>query len=124
MRPVLGENPAVAQTRKQDFARIFEAFDYEIVDNDIVVKKGEQRLEDAHGNRITFSQLVQDEAARRFDFLKQDPKGNGGNANNGPNQPAVTPPKDEADFIRQFANAKTPAERQAIEKAWEAVKKL
>jgi len=116
--PVLSDNPMVAETRRNDFLTKFESYDYEIVDDLIVVIKDGKRLEDKHGNIITFDNHVSSIAQTCFDFKKQDPKGNAGNQSN--SGTVVGVPKDETEYRTALAEEKDPQRRVEIMKAWQA----
>lgn len=83
LNPNLSEDPAKAKRQTEMFLSKFDGYDYDFVDNTIYVKKGDQRLEDGHGNPIGFGSLVKSEAEQLFDFRVQDPKNSPGNKNDG-----------------------------------------
>jgi hypothetical protein len=118
LKPVLGENPAVAATRREDFQRLFDALEFEDANGEIVVLRDGKRIENAHGHAISFDQFVKDEAAKRFDFYKQDPKGNAGNQNG--TKPATTTFKTEAEYLKAYAESNDPAAKTAMYEAWKA----
>lgn len=118
LKPVLGENPAVAATRREDFQRLFDSFEFEEVNGEIVILKDGKRIENAHGHAVSFDQLVKDEAAKRFDFYKQDARGNAGNQNGG--KPATTTFKTEAEYLKAYTEATDPAAKQAMYESWKA----
>lgn len=83
LNPSLSEDPVKAKRQTEMFLSRFDGYDYDIVDNDIVVKKGDSRLEDGHGNPIGFGNLVKNEAEQLFDFRKQEDRGSPGNQTTG-----------------------------------------
>lgn len=118
MNPVMSENPVVAETRRQDFLSKLDGFEYEINSGNILPVKDGKRLEDAHGNAITFEAHIKDLAQKNFDFSKQTPKGNAGNDPGGKD---FKVPTTEAEYKQAILNAKTAEERIRIKKEYEAV---
>jgi len=116
--PVLSDNPTVAETRKNDFLTKFEAYDYELVEDMIVVVKDGKRLEDKHGNVITFDNHVNGIASSCFDFKKQSDKGNAGNQGNPQGSSGV--PKDENEYRNALSTEADPQKRIDIMNAWKA----
>ena len=79
LKPVLSDDPAKAERQTQTFLSLLERYDY-IVDGDtIIVKNGEGRLEDSHGNPVAFDSFVKAKAEELYDFAVQDAKGSPGN---------------------------------------------
>ncbi len=114
--PILSDNPLVAETRKGDFLRKFEEYDYEINDDLIVVVKDGKRLEDKHGNIITFDAHVGKLAEMCFDFKKQQDRGNAGNNQNAP----ASVPTNEDEYRKSLATEQDPQKRVEIMNAWKA----
>jgi len=77
--PILGDNPAVASTRKDDFLGKLDGYDYEVNDSNILVLKDGKRVEDQQGNALSFESHVNHLADRNFDFQKQNKKDSAGN---------------------------------------------
>lgn len=124
MKPVLEDDPRIADRRIGYFLKEFEGLDYELLeDGSLVPIKEGKRLENEHAHPVDFETLVKSIASESFKFQAQDPKGNGGNKNEpgggtGGSKPGETP-KDEADLWKRYAEAKTPEERNAVMDAWE-----
>ena len=79
LNPVLSENPVIAKNQTQEFLNRFHKYEYIINGNNIMVKDGDGRLEDGHGNPISFDAFVKSEAEKLYDFKVQDPRGSAGN---------------------------------------------
>jgi len=96
LNPVLSEDTARSKKQTEMFLSRFEGFDYEFVDGNIVIKDGDSRLEDGHGNPIVFDAFVKSEAESLFDFKVQDPKKAPGNKSDGGGDPtkSILPKKD------------------------------
>lgn len=120
LKPVWGENPTVAATRREDFQRIFDNYDWEEADGQLFPVKEGKRIENAHGHATTFEDLVKQEASKRFDFYKQDAKGNGGNQNSGSGGDLSF--KSEAEYLKKYAEATDSAAKDALYAAWTAQK--
>jgi hypothetical protein len=58
-----------------------EDIQYDENDNIIAIIKNGKRLEDEHGNPVTFTGYNKTRASNYFKFLKQDAKGGAGNKN-------------------------------------------
>ena len=78
LKPVLEDDQTIADTRIRDFLRDIGEFEFD--ENLNPLKDGES-YKNAHGHLVSFDQMAQEIAARRFKFQVQDPKGNGGNLN-------------------------------------------
>lgn len=75
LNPVLSDDAAKAKRQTELFLDKFNDYDYEFQDDgSVVIKDGEKRMEDSHGNRIGFGSFVKTEADRLYDFTKQTPK--------------------------------------------------
>lgn len=119
--PILPESPEIAANYKGLYAQAFEQYDYQRQDDgSYLVLKGEQRLEDGHGNPVTLDQLERQTAAKFFQFKQQDEKGGAGNKNGpaGRNQPGNVP-GDEAELWKAYNNAQTPEDKKAVLEAFE-----
>ena len=79
LNPVLSEDQAKAERQTQSFLNTLERYDYIIDGDNIIVKNGDGRLEDSHGNPIAFSQFVKTKAEELYDFAVQGQKGSPGN---------------------------------------------
>lgn len=111
--PVIPSSPVVAQNIENVFLSQLGNYDYQLQEdgNHIVIKDG-KRVEDAHGNPITFETHVRNHAAAFYEFKKQEDKGNAGNKGGGGFNFGVI--KTKEDFNKAIAAAKTPKERMAI----------
>lgn len=78
--PILEKNETVAANRRRNFLADVCQYSYEWQDkgDPIVIKDG-KRLEDEHGNLITFKTFISDLSHQHFEFRAQSPKGNAGN---------------------------------------------
>ena len=83
LNPVLSDDPVKAKNQRQEFLRRFEGFDYIIDGDNIMVKSGDGRLEDGHGNPIKFDAFVRTEAEKLYDFKKQERRESPGNKGGG-----------------------------------------
>ena len=126
LRPVLPSDPTRAARVRQEFAERFAGYDYDIQpDGSIVVKDADgKRKETPQGYPVSLADLVKMEAEARFDFAKQEPKGNAGNGQQ-PGAPGAgpqtAPPKNQEEFnTRYYALDQTPEGRIALKEAWEA----
>ena len=83
-KPVIPKNPVVAANIEKVFMSQFDGFDYQTAadGSDVVIKDG-KRVEDAHGNLITFENFVRGIGEQYYEFTKQDDRGNAGNAGSG-----------------------------------------
>lgn len=123
MKPIISENPAVAKTRKDDFLKKFESFDYQKDGDDtIILNPDGSRKEDKHGNPVTLEDFVKEIASLNYDFPKQDDKGNGGADDDGKKSFNFSVPKNDEEYVAAVRGAKTPEERIAIKTAYESKK--
>jgi hypothetical protein len=95
LNPVLSENPVIAKNQTQEFLNRFQKYEYIINDGNIMVKNGDGRLEDGHGNPISFDAFVKSEAEKLYDFKVQDPRGSAGNTTGGGTPGKITMTKKE-----------------------------
>lgn len=126
MNPVISENSKVAQTRLNDFLSKFEGYDYELSeDGNHLIKKGDSRLEDNHGNPIKFTDFVQNVASNCYEFRQADDVQNTGNRNNGKGT-KVDLPKTEKEYLSKYAELKIQGRTEeaiALNIAWQAAQK-
>lgn len=119
-KPVLEANQTVADQRINDFLRELEQYDY---DDDLTPLKDGEILKNEHQHPIQFDKLMETVASRRFEFMTQDPKGNGGNKNQPPGPSGALPPipKTREEFEKAYYDipATDPAARTAFAKAYE-----
>jgi len=109
------ENPIVKAKRIDLFLKEFDAYDYEMDGDNVIIIKDGKRLEDDHGNLVQFDKFIENTAQEHFVFLKQSPKGSAGNGNSDvKTTPAGTVTiKDEAHYAELMAEIDA---RQAAEK--------
>ena len=123
MKPVLEDDPTIADTRIADYLREFDELDYEELEGGgLLPMKDGKRMENEHAHPVDFDTLAKQRATRRFKFQVQDPKGNGGNKNEpgpGGNAKQVAVPKTEAELWTAYNATKDDAEQKAILEAWE-----
>jgi len=119
-KPVLEDDPTIAETRIKDFLRDLQEFDFD--ENLNPLKDGES-YKNQHGHLVQFESLAKEIASRRFKFQVSDPKWNGGNKNepggNGGKKAAGTP-KNEEELWTAYNAAETAEEKKAVLEAWEA----
>ena len=120
-KPVLEANQLVADQRIADFLRELEQYDY---DEDLTPLKDGEILKNQHQHPVKFDSLLEAIASRRFEFMTQDPKGNGGNKND-PGRSGATSlppiPKTREEFERLYYDipASDKDARTAFAKAYE-----
>jgi len=118
-KPVLEDDPTIAETRIKDFLRDLQEFDFD--ENLNPLKDGES-YKNQHGHLVQFESLAKEIASRRFKFQVSDPKGNGGNKNEpgGNGKKAAGTPKNEEELWTAYNAAETAEEKKAVLEAWEA----
>jgi hypothetical protein len=123
LNPVVSENPTVALTREEDYLHKFDPYDYELDDsgNHLVMKDG-KRLEDAHGNPLSFNNFAKSIAMLNYDFKAQDGKGNAGNKDD-KGGGGVKIPKTPEEYHKAMAEEPDAGKRVAIRKAYESTLK-
>jgi hypothetical protein len=88
LRPILPNNPQVKDNYLNIFLGAFEQYEYSDDGNGgVVIAKGGERLNDAHGNPVTLDSLTKQLAENYFEFQKQDPKAGAGNIQTQPGNP-------------------------------------
>ena len=82
--PILEKNEIVAANRRRDFLAKVCEYDYQPQENgDPIVIKDGKRLEDEHGNPVSFKAFISHLSDQYFEFRAQSDKGNAGNDNKG-----------------------------------------
>jgi hypothetical protein len=124
LNPILSTDPAKAAKQKQILVNELKGLEFEDQDGTIVVLKDGKVLEDEHGHRVQFENLVKTTASQYFDFKAAKEE------RSSPNGDGATPPKTtfsgklpatEADYLKAIADDNIPlAERVAIKEAWKA----
>ena len=124
LNPVLPQDQAKADRVIDMFISQFEGFEYQLDEKSgtFIPMKDGSRVENQQGYPKTLAEMVQERADAMFEFHKQPPAGNAGNqgGNGGDGGRRVNARfKDEADYLKQYAEAKT-EEKAAIYEAWKA----
>lgn len=120
LNPVLSTDVAKAATLRSEFLDKVEAFDWEQSGDDFIQMKDGKRVEDSHGHPVTLKVFVTNEASKRFDFKKQEPKGNAGNKNDGGGGFKLEKiPATKEELTTAIFNAKSGEERLALKAAFE-----
>lgn len=83
LNPVLSDDPARAENQTQEFLNKLAEHDYIIDGDTILIKDGDGRLEDGHGNPTSFETFVKSKAEALYDFKVQDQRDSPGNQNSG-----------------------------------------
>ena len=83
LNPVLSENQSVANNQVADFMARLDGYEYDIVDDVIIVMSDGERIEDGHGHPLSFDSFIKGEAEKRFDFAEQGDRRSAGNHNSG-----------------------------------------
>ena len=127
LNPIESENTIVAQTRREDFLKKFEGYDYDIKeDGNHFVKLDGNRVEDNHGNPVKFQDFVRGIAAMNYDFKQSDDRGTAGNQQTGGSGGSVDIPKSEKEFLAKYADLKLQGKTEesvALNTAWNAAQK-
>jgi hypothetical protein len=127
LNPIESENTIVAQTRREDFLKKFEGYDYDIKeDGNHFVKLDGNRVEDKHGNPVKFLDFVQGIAAMNYDFKQSDDKGNAGNQGRNGGGGSVDIPKTEQEYLASMADLMQRGDKESVVKlntAWRAAQK-
>lgn len=117
LKPIFGtadEKKIQAQIEKLLIGDL-KQYDFKVEGDEIIVMKGDKRLEDAHGKAVNFDVLIKDNAARNWDFEQGKEHGGSGASNDAAAKAAAaaaaagkakykgTLPKNEAEFNQAFA---------------------
>jgi hypothetical protein len=126
LNPIESPNTTVANTRRNDYLRKFESYDFEIQeDGNHFVKKDGKRVEDKHGNPVKFQDFVKDMASRHYEFAQSD-GGSAGNKDGGKSGSHTDVPKDEKEYLSKMNDLMLKGDREGVVKlreAWELSKK-
>ena len=122
LNPILPEDSTKRNNLKNIFTNTFDDYDFIIEDGEIKgIKKGEERVEDKHGNALTFEQFATQKANALFDFKKQGEKGSAGNTGgNGKGDEGDIKFESEAEY-NEYMRTEQDSEKRA--KAYEAFNK-
>lgn len=83
--------PQIKQNLVNVYLNSFDNFDdFEFAENSIIAIKDGKRVEDAHGNPVTFDKLCKETASGYFKFKVTDARSGAGNSNGGSNGLAIT----------------------------------
>lgn len=78
LNPVLSDDKSKAEKQTQMFLNILKGYDYVPEGDTFVIKNGDTRLEDGHGNPLSFENFVKQKAGELFDFnVQQNRQGTG-----------------------------------------------
>lgn len=82
LKPILSQNPKVANTIKANFLNELKGYDYEKqADGTFIVTKDGKIVEDKHGHTRVFDDIVKEVAENYFDFQGNNGGSNAGNQN-------------------------------------------
>jgi len=127
LNPIESENTVVAQTRRDDFLKKFEGYDYDIKeDGNHFVKLDGNRVEDNHGNPVKFNDFVKNIATMNYDFKQGDDRGNAGNTGGNGSGGSVDIPKTEKEYLASMTDLMQRGDKEGVIKlnqAWSAAKK-
>lgn len=121
LKPVHSENPEVRINRQKDFLAKFSQWDYQLQDgNDpLILDENGNRLEDGHGNPVSWKDFVKKNASLYYDFKKQN--GKPGSGNDGDGDPIeIQVPKSVEEYTQMVLNETDPAKRIKIQEAAKA----
>jgi hypothetical protein len=95
------ENEKAKANQKQAFLNsIQNDFDFDFIDDgNVIVKKGDSRLEDKHGNLIEFTDFIKNMSSDYFDFVEESKPSNNNNQQKVVNS---VKPKDEKEYLEQL----------------------
>lgn len=83
LKPILPANADIANNIKGLFSEALKGYDYEIQgDHIVIMEEGKVKI-DAHGNSVSFDDLVKGTASKFFEFQQNNGGGNAGNENKG-----------------------------------------
>jgi len=127
LNPIESENTVVAQTRRGDFLKKFEGYDFDIKeDGNHFVKLDGNRVEDNHGNPVKFPDFVKGIAAMNYDFKQSEDRGSPGNQQTAGSGGSVDIPKTEKEFLAMMADFKLKGDNEGyvkLNQAWNAAQK-
>lgn len=114
------ENEKAKANQKNAFLSVIQSnYDFDFNDDSIIVKKGDSRLEDKHGNLIAFPDFVKNLSADYFDFVEEQRQSNG---NNGQKSVNIIKPKDEKEYLEALKQVAGDKEKEiALYKAYKGI---
>jgi hypothetical protein len=109
LNPVLPSDAKVRDNQVNTFLKLFEnGYDYELQDDgNHVIVDGQKRLEDKHGNPITFKQFAESKITDYFELAKQSARDSSGNKN-------TAAPRNNDEFLAAARAAKTPEQAKQV----------
>jgi len=120
-KPQIEDNPVIANKRKQTFLSEFNKYDYEFEGDYPVPVKDGKRVQDAHGNALSFENLVKDTIEGNFVINQQTYRQSSGNSGSGGVSVPIARNKEE--YMKMIVAEKDPQKRVAIKAAYEQANK-
>jgi len=130
LKPILSSDPQKAAKQKQILLNELKGYEFDEVDGKIVVMKDGKVVEDDHGYRVDFAEIVKTHASEYFDFQAAKEDRTAPNSNNPSNSGSQGKssysgklPKSEEEYSQMISDENIPlAERVQIKEAWQAQK--
>ncbi len=124
LKPILSSDTSKAKNQLEDFVSKLKGYEYEIQGDKIIVLKDGKVLEDGHGNRRPFDQIVKETANRYYDFHAADARRAPGNGKDDKGNEKIkfdiVVPKTEQEYAAAIADStKSLEERGAIKEAYQ-----
>ena len=123
LKPIHSQTAEVRLNRQKDFLAKFSQWDYQVQEdgNHLIIDKDGNRLEDGHGNPISFKDFVKKNASLYYDFQVQGDKGSPGNQNgDGSGDVQVKVPTTKEEYSRMIFEEPDPVKRIKIKEAAKA----
>lgn len=124
LKPMLSKDAAKAKNQMEDFVAKLKSYDYEIQGDKVVVLKDGKVVEDAHGHRISFENIVKETAHKYYDFYEIEQRqssGNGKQEQNGQAAKKIEVPTNEKEYAAVISDPTIDVkERRAISEAYKA----
>lgn len=124
MKPVLGVNPSIADTRVSNFLKEFEAYNYqESADGSLLILNPDgKRKETANGHPYEFDAMVKEMATKHFEFEQQTQRAQPGNGGEPANKTATGTivPKNWGEAMEAMAKETDPIKVKEIQLAFES----
>lgn len=117
LEPIHSKNPIVKANRIKDFLEKLKQWDYQPQpdNNHLIIDGNGNRLEDGHGNPISFNDFIKENASLYFDFQIQTNKGSPGNQNgDGSGSSDIKAPTSKEEYSRMVFNEPDPEKRIKI----------
>jgi hypothetical protein len=110
----LPENQKAKENQKNAFLNslLNDGYDYDFQEDGIIVKKGEARLEDEHGNLLKFDSFVKSKALDFFDTVEDDRDNNKNSPDNRKQQSNIEVPKDEKEYLAKLKECNGDKEKE------------